>query len=214
MRSSLNINPQLKLYVEGKIIPIYDGFDAGHRRDHAQSVIAQALDFCRYYDVNPNMVYAAAAFHDTGLRDGRERHHLVSGEIIRTDAELPRWFSPEQIEIIAQAAEDHRASSGSEPRSIYGRIVAEADRLIDPGTVIRRTVQYSLSHYPDYDIEAHKQRCIAHLREKYGDDGYLRLWIPESPNAARLEALRALIRDGSALKKISEEIVLQLRSSR
>lgn len=199
MESRINIEPSLREYVERNIIPLYDHFDSGHSRDHAYSVIDQALEFCAYYDVNPDMVYAAAAFHDTGLRDGRERHHLVSGEIIRSDTALPRWFNREQIETIAQAAEDHRASSGSEPRSIYGRIVAEADRLIDAETVIRRTIQYSLSHYPDYDKDAHRERCFAHLREKYGDGGYLRLWIPQSPNAARLEALRAIIRDESAL---------------
>ncbi len=54
----------------------------------------------------------------------------------------------EEIETVAQAAEDHRASSDHDPRSIYGRIVAEADRLIDPVTIIRRTIQYVLSHYP------------------------------------------------------------------
>ena len=196
------INPQLREYVEEHIIPLYDSFDAGHRRDHADTVVSQALEFCKYYDVNPDMVYAAAAFHDTGLREGRERHHLVSGEIIRSDKALPRWFSPEQIETIAQAAEDHRASLGHEPRSIYGRIVAEADRLIIPEVVIRRAIQYSLANYPDYDEASHLKRCVDHLREKYGDGGYLRLWIPESPNAARMEALRAIIRDESALGEI------------
>ena len=196
------IKAPIREYVEEHIIPLYDSFDAGHGRDHVNKVIEQALELCKYYDVNPDMVYVAAAFHDTGLCEGREHHHLVSGQIIRSDAALPRWFSPEQIETIAQAAEDHRASSGTEPRSIYGRIIAEADRQIIPEVVIRRTVQYSLAHYPDYDEAAHLERCMAHLKEKYGDGGYLRLWIPESPNAARLEALRAIIRDESALREI------------
>ena len=205
------INRQLREYIEGQIIPLYDSFDAGHSRDHVNTVINQALEFCRYYDVNPEMVYVAAAFHDTGLCEGRERHHLVSGEIIRADRTLPRWFSPEQIETIAQAAEDHRASLGHEPRSIYGRIVAEADRLIIPEVVIRRCIQYSLAHFPDYDKGAHRRRCFDHLREKYGDGGYLRLWIPESPNTARLEALRAIIRDESALGDIFEKEYVLLK---
>lgn len=37
-------------------------------------------------------------------------------------------------------------------------------------------------------------RAIAHLHEKYAEGGYLKLWIPESPNAGRLRELWALIR--------------------
>ena len=51
--------------------------------------------------------------------------------MIRADRQLAAWFTPQEIEIIAQAAEDHRASAKSKPRSIYGMIVAEADRIID-----------------------------------------------------------------------------------
>ena len=90
------------------------------------------------------MVYAIAAYHDTGLCEGRDTHHLVSGRIIREDKKLREWFNEGQIETMAQAAEDHRASSGHEPRSIYGKIVAEADRLISPEKVIRRTIQFGL----------------------------------------------------------------------
>ena len=199
------MNPDLKAYVEEKIIPLYDRFDKGHRRDHAESVIAQALDLARHYDVDEDMVYAAAAWHDTGLCEGRERHHIVSARIIREDPRLPEWFSKEDIDTIADAAEDHRASSGHEPRTIYGRIVAEADRLIDAATVIRRTVQYSLGHYPGLDKEGHWQRCRSHLEEKYGEGGYLKLWIPESPNARRLQELRDIISDETRLRSLFEE---------
>ena len=98
------------------------------------------------------------------------------------------------------AVEDHRASSDHAPRTIYGRIVAEADRCIDPATVLRRTVQYGLSHCPALDREGHFERCLAHLRKKYAEGGYLRLWIPESDNARKQEELRALIRDEARLR--------------
>jgi uncharacterized protein len=194
------MNPELRAYVEESIIPLYDRFDKGHRRDHARSVISQALELARHYDVDEDMVYAAAAWHDTGLRDGRETHHIVSAQIIRSDPRLPEWFSKEEIDTIADAAEDHRASSDHEPRTIYGRIIAEADRLIDPVTVVRRTVQYSLIHYPELDKDGHWQRCRNHLKEKYGEGGYLKLWIPESPNALRLGQLREIIADTGRLR--------------
>ena len=196
----------MKKYIEENIIPRYDSFDAAHRRDHVRYVISQSLELARYYDVNEDMVYAIAAYHDTGLEVDRKTHHLESGRIVRQDSKLRQWFTPEQIEVMAQAVEDHRASSDHQPRSIYGKIVAEADRQIDEETIIRRTIQYGLSHYPELDREGHWERTLEHLLEKYAEGGYLRLWIPESPNAARLRELQEKIKDRQALRDLFETI--------
>ena len=201
-----DINPDLTAYVEQQIIPRYAAFDSAHREDHARAVIERALELSAHYDVDINIVYAAAACHDLGLAVDRKTHHLESGRIIRSDATLAGILGPEGLEAAACAAEDHRASSETAPRSIYGRIVAEADRLIEPLTIIRRTVQYGLDHYPDLDKEGHWQRTLEHLKEKYGDGGYLKLWIPQSSNAARLEELRKIIRDEERLKRIFVKI--------
>ena len=198
-------NPSLIQYVEQEILPRYDHFDTAHQRNHAEEVIERSLALAEHYEVNINMVYAIAAYHDTGLSEGRDTHHLVSGHIIREDKYLRQWFNEAQIETMAEAAEDHRASSGHEPRSIYGKIVAEADRLILPEKVIRRTIQFGLDHYPELDKEGQYQRFRQHLLEKYSDTGYLRLWLPESDNAPRLEELRKTIRDERALQEIFEE---------
>lgn len=192
----------LKEYIESEIIPRYDNFDGAHRRDHVRSVIGQSQELSRYYDVNPEIIYAAAAYHDLGLCEGREKHHLVSGRIIREDKMLLNWFSVEEIEVIAEAAEDHRASNETPPRSIYGKIIAESDRLIDPETVIRRTVQYGFAHYPQMNREQMWERTLTHLQKKYGYGGYLKLWIPESSNSCRLEELRKIIADEKRLRSM------------
>ena len=160
------------------------------------------------------MVFAIAAYHDTGLEVDRKTHHLESGRIVRSDLNLRRWFSEEQIEVMARAVEDHRASSDHEPRSIYGKIVAEADRQIDPDTIIRRTVQYGLSHYPELDREGHWERTLEHLLEKYAEGGYLRLWIPESSNAQRLKELQVLIKDRKALRVQFEKTFDKLHNNK
>lgn len=201
------VNPAIIAYVEQEILPRYDHFDAAHQRNHADEVIVRSLSLAKHYDVDENMVYAIAAFHDTGLCEGRDTHHLVSGRIIREDLKHRDWFTEEQIETMAQAAEDHRASSDHEPRTIYGKIVAEADRLITPEKVIRRTIQFGRDHYPELDKEGQYQRFRQHLLEKYSDTGYLRLWIPESDNAVRLEQLRQIIRDEKALREAFEHIL-------
>ena len=107
---------------------------------------------------------------------------------------------------MAQAVEDHRASNKNEPRSIYGKIVAEADRQIDGMTILRRTIQFGLSHYPELDQEGHWERTLEHLHEKYAEGGYLRLWIPESPNAIRLREFQSMIKDEVLLRKHFEKI--------
>ena len=205
----------LKEYIYEEVVPKYSTFDAAHKEDHALTVIDQAVKLMEGRDswlesqqnpaeiwrseIREDMLLAAAACHDLGLVNGRDRHHLDSGEIIRNDARLREWFSETEIEIIAQAAEDHRASGKGDPRSIYGMIVAEADRVIEGETIIRRTIQFGFKHYPGLDRKSHIARAVEHLNEKYGRGGYLKLWIPWSDNAVRLAALQGLIAEPKAL---------------
>lgn len=198
------VNPQLKGYIEAEILPRYREFDPAHRLSHVQEVIRGSLELARHYDVDVDMVYTVAAYHDTGLCGGREEHHILSGKILREDAVLEHYFSPDRIEIMSQAVEDHRASSSHAPRSIYGRIVAEADRIIDGPTIVRRTIQYGLSHYPELDKEGHYLRFLEHMAEKYAEGGYLKLWIPQSPNSERLATFQQLLKDPAATREMFE----------
>lgn len=202
----MTMNSRLTEYIEREIIPLYSSFDKAHQTDHAREVIKRSLELATHYDVDINMVYTVAAYHDTGLLEGRERHHIVSGEILEADLELRKYFTAEQIAVMREAVEDHRASSNHEPRTIYGRIVAEADRLIVPQTIIRRTVQFGLAHYPELTKEEHFNRCKEHLVEKYGENGYLKLWIPHSQNAVRLAELRKIIANPTLLRDYFEAI--------
>lgn len=199
------MNLDLQQYIEREIIPRYRAFDGAHREDHVQTVIRESLLLAQHYDVREDMVYAVAAYHDTGMAEGREHHHLVSGRIVREDGALRQWFSPDEIETMAQAVEDHRASNPHAPRSIYGRLVAEADRIIDGATILRRTVQFTFAHFPTLSFEEQAARSLAHLDEKYAEGGYLRLYIPESANAARLAAFQTLIRDRAQITALIEQ---------
>lgn len=201
------INPDLKNYIESQILPRYSQFDDAHNLQHVQRVMAQSLELSQYYpQLNKNMIYTIAAYHDTGMVEGRENHHTASARIIRLDTQMPTWFDPIDIAIMAQAAEDHRASAHSEPRSLYGKIVAEADRDIQPLTIIQRSVQYSLAHYPHYNKAEHWDRVSQHLNEKYGPDGYIKLYIPQSRNHAQLDKLQTLLAD----KQLTNNIINQL----
>lgn len=206
----------LERYIYEEIIPKYSGFDPAHQEDHALTVIRQAEKLMEGRDawlaqedsaeeiwkspIDMDILLTAAACHDLGLANGRERHHLDSGIVIRNDSRLREWFDEDEIETIAEAAEDHRASGKSAPRSIYGMLVAEADRVIEADTIIRRTVQFGMKNYPELDENGHIARAIEHLHEKYGRNGYLKLWIPWSDNARQLDMLRDLIDDSEGIR--------------
>lgn len=198
----MKMNQECIDYVESEILPRYASFDKAHQNDHVDRVIQESLRLAQYYEVNPDMVYVIAAYHDVGLVEGRERHHLVSGSLLQADQKLRNWFSEEEIQLMKEAVEDHRASNKHEPRSIYGKIVSEADRVIDAETTFRRTVQYGLSHYPEMSPEEHYLRFRDHLITKYGEGGYLKLWIPQSDNAERLQEIRGILKDEVQLRNI------------
>ena len=200
------IREEIKAYIESEILSRYDGFDAAHRRDHADVVVSRSVELAQRLGADVEMAYVIAAYHDTGLAVGREVHHTESKRILLADSELRRWFSEEDIATMGDAVEDHRASSKQPPRTIYGRIVAEADRLIVPHSIIRRTVQFTLTHHPDLDMEQGYERLLEHMREKYDYGGYLKLWIEESENAKRLEELRKIIADKPLLRRLYETI--------
>ena len=198
----MKMNQECIDYVESEILPRYASFDKAHQNDHVDRVIQESLRLAQYYEVNPDMVYVIAAYHDVGLVEGRERHHLVSGSLLQADQKLRNWFSEEEIQLMKEAVEEHRASNKHEPRSIYGKIVSEADRVIDAETTFRRTVQYGLSHYPEMIPEEHYLRFRDHLITKYGEGGYLKLWIPQSDNAERLQEIRGILKDEVQLRNI------------
>ena len=137
-----------------------------------------------------------AAYHDVGVRVIRERHEEISGQWLWEDRELERWFTPEQRRTMREAVEDHRASRQEPPRNIYGRIVSEADRDLDPERVVRRMVEYSLAHRPQFTEEEHIERIIDHVRDKYSETGYLHLWLPCPRNEEGLATLREWLRTG------------------
>ncbi len=204
------IRTEIINYIEQSVIPRYADFDKAHNIDHAQTVIKESAALARHYrELNEEMVYIIAAFHDTGLCEGRERHHIVSGEILRSDRFITSHFSSEQIEIMADAIEDHRASAKSEPRTLYGRIVAEADRIISTEITLRRTVQYGIKQNPTASADQHFARFCDHLTAKYTEGGYLKLYIPQSTNSERLIELRQVIGDKQELRRLFDAILAE-----
>ena len=201
-----NVSLDLMEFVERQILPRYAAFDAAHNMEHVTRVIRRSQALAQQLGADPDMVYVTAAYHDLGLEGPRAVHHITSGKILAADARLKKWFTPAQIQLMKEAVEDHRASASKAPRSIYGKIVAEADRDLNPDTVICRTIQFGLDHYPEYDREEHWRRFQEHLDNKYSSHGYIRLWIPGSQNEQYLKQLREMITQPVMLRARFDEL--------
>ena len=196
-----SVNLEIMSFLEQQILPRYNAFGHSHGLKHVLRVIKNSLELARIVGADQNMAYVIAAYHDLGMEGPRAIHHLTGGKILASDARLKKWFTSEQIKIMKEAVEDHRASSSRTPRSIYGKIVAEADRDLEPQEVFRRAIEFGIENYPEKNEEEQWKRFHKHMIEKYSESGYIRLWLPNSPNAQRLNDIRITISNETILRK-------------
>lgn len=200
------VSLDLMTFIERNILPRYAAFDAAHNMEHVMHVIKASEILAGKMGADANMSYTIAAYHDLGLEGPRAVHHITGGKILRADKRLEKWFSKTQIETMAQAVEDHRASASRAPRSVYGRIVAEADRDLKPETVFRRTILFGLEHYPEKNVEEQWQRFYEHIIQKYSSTGYIHIWILGSANETSLKKLRSIIENKPLLRQYFDRI--------
>ena len=167
------IREELKKYIEDNIFTSYEKNEDGHKLDHIMYVIDRSFMFAsRVPDVNLEMVYVIAAYHDIGHYIDAENHEKVSGEMLLKDKNLRKFFSDEEIKVMSEAVCDHRASSKSEPRSIYGKIVSSADRNVLLEVPLRRTYSYRKEHSPNSTLDEIIEESRQHLLDKFGKKGY------------------------------------------
>ena len=200
------VSLEIMEFVERQILPRYNAFGESHGLRHVTRVIKNSLRLADVTGADIDMVYVIAAYHDLGMEGPRAIHHLTSGKILMADARLKKWFNADQLKVMKEAVEDHRASSSRQPRSIYGKIVAEADRDIDVHEIFLRAIQYGKENGPDKTVEEHWERFAQHMDEKYSNNGYIKLWIPNSPNVKALKELRNIIEDKKLLRKAFDDI--------
>lgn len=171
-------DPMLACYLEGYIswMSELNGYDIGHDYNHTKQVIKNSMDIyeellpkCQNLDIN--MIVTIASFHDAGIPSGRDNHHITGAKILLSDQFIQKVFSKYQIIIMKEAIEDHRASNKSDPRSIYGRIISTADRIIDPETVIKRSMNYIRTLNPNWSFEQCVDQSYRHISEKYKNGG-------------------------------------------
>lgn len=174
-----NLNKDLVSYIEKDIFPIYDKNEKAHDISHIINVINHAFNISKNYDVDLNMIYTIASFHDIGHHIDKENHETISADIMSKDENLKEFFNSEELEIIKLAIEDHRASSSRIPRSIYGKIISAADKNLTVEIAITRTYLYSKKYYPEFTHSELYEEIYNHLNEKFGKNGYAKVYVED-----------------------------------
>ena len=206
------MNKDLVNYIENEIFPLYSKNEEGHGLKHINKVIEKSLKFAKNYDVNIDMIYTIAAYHDLGHHIDRKRHEIISAQIFMEDKNMKKWFSDEQRKIIKEAIEDHRASSKSNPRSIYGKIISTADRtIISINDTILRTYSYGKRNYKGITQEEQIQRVYEHLKDKYGEKGYAKIYLEDKESDESLKKLREALKDKKEFIKRVREVVEKVK---
>lgn len=174
------LNEKLVEYIEKEIFPLYDRNEFAHGINHIKTVIRRSLELADGYDVDFNIVYTVAAYHDLGHFIDRKRHEIISAEMFMKDENIKRWFADEQRMVIKEAIEDHRASCNHVPRTIYGKIVSTADRtIVDMDNTIKRSYTYGKKNYIGLSEEEQFDKVYEHLVEKYGESGYAKVYLED-----------------------------------
>ncbi len=202
------MNNELIQYIYNEIFPLYNKNEEGHGINHIKTVIKRSLELAKKYDVDLDMVYTIASYHDLGHYIDRNTHEIISAKMFMQDEKIRQWFTDEQIIIIKEAIEDHRASSNHEPRTIYGKIISTADRtIIDIDNTIRRSYSYGKRNYVGLSEEEQIERVYLHLTEKYGENGYAKVYLEDKEFEKALDKLRqALSNKEEFIKKVKKVV--------
>lgn len=167
------INQDIKKYIEKNVYPEYQKNDSGHNIDHIKYVLERSLKFAKTVpDINLDMVYVIAAFHDIGHHIDAKNHEQVSSEILEKDEFIKNYFTKDELKTMVEAVVDHRASLEYIPRSIYGKIVSSADRNTDIDIPLKRTYSYRLEHFPNATLDEIIEESRQHIIDKFGSNGY------------------------------------------
>lgn len=194
----MKLNKEIVDYIEEHIFPIYSKNDDAHNLKHIYYVIERSLKFAKgLKDINYNMVYVVAAYHDIGCHIDRKNHEKVSADILLQDNNLTKWFNYEEIKVMSEAVCDHRASNHNEPRNIYGKIVSTADRTTSVSDILIRTYEYRKSNYKDLTKEEIIDSSYEHIVNKFGNNGYAtkKVYFNDSDYQDFLNEILSLVND-------------------
>ncbi|MCI8347730.1 MAG: HD domain-containing protein [Bacilli bacterium] len=207
----MNVNEELKRYVEQNIFPQYNLNDKGHQIEHIKYVINRCSKLSKNMDVDNNMLYIIAAYHDIGYHIDYKNHEIVSAQIMYNDINLNKFFSNENLIIMKEAIEDHRASLDREPRSIYGKLLSSADRNIDVDDSLKRIYLYSITHFNKLSEKETIEECYKHTLKKFGNNGYANFFVEDTDYNNYLKELQQLLNNKEKFIERLKDIITKIK---
>lgn len=192
------VKQELKKYIEDKVLTQYDINNiGGHGKEHIIDVMQRSFELIKEFnlEVDANMVYVIAAYHDIGYKENKDEHEKVSSEKFLEDEEIKKFFNEEQIQIISEAIVDHRASLEYEARNIYGKIVSSADREISVENMLKRSFLYQSDKHKDENPSTMQviEYSFKKLSSKFGKDGYAKMYYPDKKYKDYLNEMQELL---------------------
>ena len=210
----MKISNALEEYIQNNIFPIYNKNDQGHNLEHIRYVINRSIKFADTIpDIDYNIVYTVAAYHDIGHHIDPKKHELISAEIMYANDKLKEFFNDEERIIIKEAIEDHRASSKHEPRSIYGKIVSTADRNNTVESCLRRSYSYNKKLHPEYNDEQIFEDCHYYLNDKFGENGYAKSYFKDEEYEKFLTDIRDILANKDRFIEIQRRYINELKNN-
>lgn len=174
----MNINKQLENYIENYILIQYADFNPSHGIKHIKQVIDKSIQIGLEYQLDLNMLYTQAAYHDIATEINRKLHHELGAKILLEDKNLKQFFSEKQLILMAYAIRMHRASYDGKIEDIYAKVLADADRSIDVDIFFFRAYQYRISE--NLSDEMMFAEIYDHYKKKYSKNGYVKLLLDDS----------------------------------
>ena len=193
------VNKKLKKHIEDNIFPLYQLNDGGHNLRHINIVLERAFELSKDHDIDNNMLYAVVCYHDIACHIDREKHEILSAKWLFEDDVLHNFFNEEQMIVMKNAIEDHRASLEYEPRNIYGKIISSADRKTDIVDYYKSSLAFEMKRNPNITDDELINLSYNHAIKKFGKDGYAvsKFYIEDKKYKEFLNEIQRLIENKS-----------------
>lgn len=190
-----DVDLKLRDYVEKKVFPLWELNDKGHGPIHRTEVIRRifALNETFQLNLNPNMLFVIASYHDVGKYIDHKKHHLIAAAKFMEDEQIKKFFTDNQRIIIKEAIEDHRSSKEDDPRSVYGKLISSADRNTTIEMVFIRSFFVAKDRMPDMNINEYLDYTVNRLINKYSEENPENMFFEDDIYKVFLKDMRDLL---------------------
>lgn len=153
------------------------------------------------------MLYTIVCFHDIACHIDRENHEILSAKRLYEDKKIREFFTLEEIEIMKEAIEDHRASLEYVPRNIYGKILSSADRKIDVETYLKSSIGFDIKENNKLTEQELIERSYNFAIKKFGKNGYAvkKMYVKDKKYENFLKEIQYLIDNKKEFEKRAKE---------